>query len=301
MKNIFYVWILWLVIFGSIPHTALSAESSLSKKYLVGDVVFTNKEDAARFKSLLDYYTTHFKNRGLHNAFTTRGNFYSTNWCASDCNVTQQRDKPNSYYVELSTFFYKLPDVFGVNLESVKTPDGNGWGTDVFVAQNTRNILGPDLLIQLYQNKNNEREKDSLFVLNRNSYIVFPDEGARSQVTLTEMDIRMTADEEIETDLASAANMKALALKRINILRHKVDVAIQNDQIMKCDYVPSDRSNLPPLCNPRKLTRLEKQEALKKSKDYFNQQTSVLNLEYKNMYQALLDNIGKSWVKKSSL
>jgi len=111
----------------------------------------------------------------------------------------------------------------------------------------------------------------------------------------------MTPDEEIETDLSSALNMKTLALKRINILRHKVDVTIQNDQIMKCDYVPSAKSNLPPLCNPRKLTSIEKQEALKKAKDYFNQQTSVLNLEYKNMYQALLDNIGKSWVKKSSL
>lgn len=245
---------------------------------------FQSKDDKKRIQTL-NMCIQNFSKSGWqnHTNFYESGNFYRSTWCnGSD----EKKVKSDIHSITLFTTNYKLPEVYGVGLDIRFKPSLPGWGVIFKFANNIADrVAGNILQIDFIKyNEPNGSVSEKVYVGSGDSYKIY------------DSVIRMDSSASLEKDLldytTSAVSMRDNALAQIKNFRQKVSSEIASNQVEICEYKPSERSNLPPVCvKKRSLTEIEKLVELKKANDYFNSQEDLLNSFYREMYDVLVKTV----------
>lgn len=244
-------------------------------------LIFQSKNDEQRMQTLdkciQDFSKTGWQN---HTDYIELGNFYQSKWCNGAACGNGNRDM---HSITLFTTEYKLPQVYGIGLDVALIPDKPGWGVNFSFANGmAESVTNDRLQINFLKYDDSEGiETEKVYLGSRDSYKVF------------ETEISINSPSSLENDLVSyttsATSMRDNALAQLKNFRNKVSSEITSNNVMRCEYKPSERAGIPPICvKERSLTENEKSDELKKANEYFNSQENLLSADYQEMYNVLI-------------
>lgn len=218
------------------------------------------------------------------------GNFYEYSWCTGngivdDCRFADAtKDRRDQYIFNTFTLFYPQSpeETFGLGLHIRKVPETEGWAITLSYVENGKSIIGDYFHINYaYYEEGVQRPTKISYIGDSFSYQVFETEVH----IYSEHTLRKT----FSTYLSSDQEFKNYALSMLQALHKGVVEYINSHEAERCEYEQSSDPSLPPICNNRKLTEQEKQEAVLKAEEDFTKKEEIIEKNYEEFYQLLMN------------
>ena len=252
---------------------------------------FEDKDTGKLFmnlKSSLEETTKGWK----HVPWGQGGNFYRAKWARGagardDCVIASgSADREDQHCIELYTLFYPktFPKVFGLGIQALLRPKGEGWGVALYLSKEGKKIVGEGYSLAFKK-----------YTANSKQPTIEIDLGTAVRYNVSATDVSVTSSkgplEEMRSNLKSAEDLKNSALEKLMALEKKVEETIKGHKAQAMEYGPYEGGGIPPEEMPRPLTEAEEKEELAKAKAYFAMRRQIIIKEHKALFDQMKETL----------
>jgi hypothetical protein len=272
--------------------TSEAASSTPQIPVTVDELRFSNVETGHRFH-LLDDFIGRTAAQWKTTGYQLIGNYYESRWCngvgsRSDCQITDANiDNRDQHVITLNTFFYpqNYPEVFGLGLQALSTPQKSGWGTNFYYAEDGKTIVGEGWGVTFRQYLSENGPVDQ--VVDIGWTYTYTIKGPHETVFEPKADLPLRQD--LEEYIKGPEEMRQQALQQLHALAAKVDEALKAHQVQGCDLGPYLGKGIPPTCTLRPLTSEEETQEIDRAVEYFSTQELLIGDDFQQMYTAWME------------
>ena len=275
-----------ITVIFSILLLGLSACSDPQLKELQFEDPLTGQQFLA-LDACINEYTSE-ENEWRNSGYETLGNFFESRWCRGagirdNCHFGNT-DRRDQHIIQLHTFFYpqSYPEVFGIYLNGLWVPAGEGWAIAFGYVENGKTIMGNNATLSFrYYVANKQKPIHLVSIIGPFTYSV-SETRFRAKETLP-----LSTREKLAEVLESPESMRDMGLHYYQAIAAEVDAALRSGEISACDYGEYQGDGIPPMCTPRPFTDDELAAELERAEEYFAGQQALLQENYREMHATL--------------